>query len=148
MHADADMIEFDIRLTRDHIPVLSHNLHLYGTRKRELALLRRYTLAELQRLADRVAIIDRGQLQRIVEPRAALSAALPYRISIVGDERVLREIFPAAEVRGPGDFELPGVELRTLNAGIAELLRRGVLVSNLHPAHSVLEQHFRQAVGE
>lgn len=49
MHADADMIEFDIRLTRDRIPVLSHNMHLYGTRKRELAFLRRYTLSELQR---------------------------------------------------------------------------------------------------
>jgi glycerophosphoryl diester phosphodiesterase len=48
MQANADMIEFDIRLTRDKIPVLSHNLHLYGTRKRELALLRRYTLAQLQ----------------------------------------------------------------------------------------------------
>ena len=39
---------------------------------------------------------------------------------------MLREMFPAAEGRGPGDFELPGVELRTLNAGIAELLRREV----------------------
>ena len=46
--ADADMIEFDVRLTRDRIPVLAHNLHLYGTQKRELILLRRYTLAELQ----------------------------------------------------------------------------------------------------
>ena len=50
---DADMIEFDVRLTRDGIPVLSHNLHLFGTRKRELALLRRYTLAELrERMTD------------------------------------------------------------------------------------------------
>lgn len=49
MAADADMIEFDIRLTRDRIPVLAHNLHLYGTLKRELVLLRRYSLAELQR---------------------------------------------------------------------------------------------------
>ncbi|MGH7638800.1 MAG: ABC transporter ATP-binding protein, partial [Gemmatimonadaceae bacterium] len=107
-----------------------------------------HNLDELQRLADRVAIIDRGRLQRIVEPRVASSAVLPYRISIVGAEHMLREIFPMAESRGPGDFEIPGVELRVLNAGIAELLRRGVLISNLHPAHSVLEQHFRQAVGE
>lgn len=53
MAADADMIEFDIRLTRDKVPVLAHNLHLYGTQKRELVFLRRYTLAELQkRTAD------------------------------------------------------------------------------------------------
>ena len=107
-----------------------------------------HNLDELQRLADRVAIIDRGRLQRIVEPRAAMTAAVPYRISIIGDAAVLREVFPTAKARGPGDFEISGVELRGLNDGIAELLRRGVLVSDLHPAHSVLEQHFRQAVGE
>lgn len=48
VEADADMIEFDVRLTKDKVPVLSHNLRLYGTRKRELALLRLHTLAELQ----------------------------------------------------------------------------------------------------
>lgn len=49
IEANADMIEFDVRLTRDRVPVLAHNLHLYGTQKRELVLLRRYTLEELQR---------------------------------------------------------------------------------------------------
>lgn len=44
---DADMIEFDVRLTKDKIPVLSHNLHLYGTQRRELAYLRRYTYRQL-----------------------------------------------------------------------------------------------------
>lgn len=48
MAADADMIEFDVRLTRDRVPVLAHNLHLYGTRRRELALLRRYSLQTLE----------------------------------------------------------------------------------------------------
>src|SRR6185503_8221009 len=44
-----------------------------------------HNLDELQRLADRVAIIDHGQLQRIVEPRGAQGvAATPYILSIVG----------------------------------------------------------------
>lgn len=48
IEADADMIEFDVRLTKDRVPVLYHNMRLFGTHKRELAFLRRYTLAELQ----------------------------------------------------------------------------------------------------
>ena len=48
IEADADMVEFDVRLTQDRIPILYHNAHLFGTRKRELAFLRRYTLAELE----------------------------------------------------------------------------------------------------
>lgn len=107
-----------------------------------------HNLDELQRLADRVAIIDRGQLQRIVEPRARFDAALPYRIEITGDDAVVAEVFPGARRRGPGEFDLPPLDLSVLNARLAALLGRGVLVRSLHPAHSVLEQHFRQAVGE
>jgi ABC-2 type transport system ATP-binding protein len=108
-----------------------------------------HNLDELQRLADRVAIIDHGRLQRVVEPRgSAAGVATPYAITVVGEAAHVTEVFPGAQPTGDGAFELPAMELATLNAGIGELLRRGVLVSSMRPAHSVLEQHFREAVGE
>lgn len=108
-----------------------------------------HNLDELQRLADRVAIIDNGRLQRIVEPRTAAGASVaPYLIQVVGGADVVAGVFPGARRREDGEYELPPLDLDTLNRGLATLLQRGVLVSSMRPAHSVLEQHFREAVGE
>jgi glycerophosphoryl diester phosphodiesterase len=49
MHADADMVEFDLRITKDGVPVLVHDVRLQGSRRRELAFIRRYTLSELRK---------------------------------------------------------------------------------------------------
>ena len=109
-----------------------------------------HNLDELQRLADRVAIIDQGRLQRVVEPRgAAVHGAATYVVTVVAaDPAVVAEVFPAARARGDGEFEIPALSLAELNAGVAALLQRGVLVTSLRPAHSLLEQHFRDAVRE
>lgn len=108
-----------------------------------------HNLDELQRLADRVAIIDRGQLQRVVEPRAhASSGAIPFLIKVMATDDLVRSVFPGAVSRGNGEFELPPMDLEALNAGLAVLLQRGSMVSRLHPVHSMLEQHFREAVRE
>jgi ABC-2 type transport system ATP-binding protein len=110
-----------------------------------------HNLDELQRLADRVAIIDGGRLQRVVQPRGVgeLGAApAPYIINVLGDDGTVRSVFPQARLRGVGEYELLALDLAALNAGIATLLQQGVLVTSLRPAHSVLEQHFREAVGE
>ena len=108
-----------------------------------------HNLDELQRLADRVAIIDHGQLQRVVEPRAHdTRSASPYVVTVTGDAAAMAEVFPGARERGPGEFELQALDSATLNAGLALLIQRGVLITSLRPAHSVLEQHFREAVGE
>lgn len=108
-----------------------------------------HNLDELQRLADRVAIIDRGRLQRVVEPRATQhTAATPYAMTALGDEAVIRTVFPTMQSLGDREYVLPPLELTALNAGVARLLERGVLVSSLRPLHSVLEQHFREAVGQ
>jgi ABC-2 type transport system ATP-binding protein len=108
-----------------------------------------HNLDELQRLADRVAIIDHGRLQRIVEPRSLQAASVaPYIIHVAAGGGVVESVFPGAQRRTDTEYELPPLDLETLNRGIAALLQRGVLVSSMRPAHSVLEQHFREAVGE
>ena len=108
-----------------------------------------HNLDELQRLADRVGIIDRGKLQRVVEPRGLSSHTVaPYVLGIVGDGAVVTAVFPGAEARGTSEYAIPPVDLAALNAGLAALVQRGVLVSSVRPTHSVLEQHFREAIGE
>jgi ABC-2 type transport system ATP-binding protein len=109
-----------------------------------------HNLDELQRLADRVAIIDNGRLQRIVEPRSMLGASIaPYLIQVVGDDgNAVPTVFPGATRRAHGEYELAPLDVNALNRGIATLLQRGVLISSIRPAHSVLEQHFREAIGE
>lgn len=55
--AGADMLEFDIRLTRDGIPVLVHDFHTIRTH-RQRSIISRSTLLELQeRTADKNTIV-------------------------------------------------------------------------------------------
>ena len=44
----ADMVEFDVRLTRDKVPVLHHDFHLLRTQKK-IDLISRNTLSELKK---------------------------------------------------------------------------------------------------
>jgi ABC-2 type transport system ATP-binding protein len=106
-----------------------------------------HNLDELQRLADRVAIIDGGKLQRVVEPNVHHGGTTnSYLLHAIGDAAVIKTVFPSALLRDDNEYEIPSLDLQTLNAGIGELLKRGVMVASLRPAHSVLEQHFREAV--
>jgi ABC-type multidrug transport system ATPase subunit len=112
-----------------------------------------HNLDELQRLADRVAIIDRGRLQRVVTTRGAAvtpadRAGTPYLITVARGAELVAEVFPGARERAPGEFELPASDLAFLNRGVADLVARGALVSMLTPVRTALEQHFREAVGD
>ncbi len=112
-------------------------------------LIASHNLDELARLADRVGIIDHGELQRIVDVRAnelSVTDGAPYRIVVArGGERVI-DRFPLARSIGRGEFELSGVSLEDINRGVAALIESGVLLSAVYPVHSALEQQFREAV--
>ncbi len=107
-------------------------------------------LDELQRLADRVAIIDRGRLQRLVQTGydQATDTGGTYRLSIAAGRQLVKELFPSAIATGDGEFELTVTSIVELNAALSKLMGAGVLIAAVMPARSVLEQQFREAVGE
>lgn len=109
-----------------------------------------HNLDELQRLADRVAIIDRGRLQRLVSTGydQATDAGGNYRISVAAGAAHVKELYPAATQTGESEFEVSFPSMIELNAAMAKLIAGGVLLAEVVPARSVLEQQFREAVGE
>jgi len=109
-----------------------------------------HNLDELQRLADRVAIIDRGKLQRLVRTGydQAAETAGTYRIAVVAGAQEFPGMFPGAVDVGGGEFEVPVTSLAELNAALGRAIAAGILVAGVVPARSVLEQQFREAVGE
>ena len=114
-----------------------------------LILIASHNLDELARLADRVAILDHGELQRIVDVREnerAVTEGAPYRIVMAsGDARLARH-FPGARETAAGEYEVTGMTLEAINAALAALLVDGAVIRGLYPVHSALEQQFREAV--
>ena len=109
-----------------------------------------HNLDELQRLADRVAIIDRGRLQRLVKTGFDQSAepAGFYRIAVAQGAERFSESFPEPRDAGGNEFEVPVRSIADLNESLAKALASGVMVASVVPSRSVLEQQFREAVGE
>jgi ABC-2 type transport system ATP-binding protein len=152
-------------LTEERVVVLDEPTHgldpLWTQRFRDVVtslrredrtiLIASHNLDELARLADRVAIIDHGRLQRVVEVRGTAEPAAgeraPYRLVLGRGAERLPVVFPTARALGQGEFQLDGLTLEEVNAGLAALLASGALVSIVYPVHSMLEQQFRDAVG-
>lgn len=110
-----------------------------------------HNLDELERLTDRVAILDRGALSRIaIAGHYDAQEIAHYHLSLSGDSPMVREAFPGAE-RVPNardvSYHVRGT-LAQLNKGMHRLLEAGGEVRAFFPARSRLETAFREAVGE
>ncbi len=110
-----------------------------------------HNLDELERVADRVGIIDQGRLQRIAEIGVRTTASLAvYRLVVGTDGPLIVETFPGAERVREGRSEAyrtAPLDLATLNAGLARLIAGGVQIVAVVPERSRLEDAFRAAVG-
>ncbi len=113
-------------------------------------LIASHNLDELQRLADRVAIIDHGRLQRLVSTgyEQSAPAVTRFRLTLAAGYDRIRESFPHAEDAGRGEYDVTVRSIQELNTALTDLISRGALVASVVPERSVLEQQFREAVGE
>lgn len=105
-----------------------------------------HNLDELERIADRVVIVDRGRVQRIVEVRAAQAdgAVRAWRIQAATGHEALLAHLPEAARRGA--LVDCRADVAALNRGLAAAIAEGALVTAVVPAESVLEEAFRTAV--
>ena len=107
-----------------------------------------HSLDELERLADRVAIIDHGRIQRIVNVNSApATGVMAFRVRLAAGADALAAQFQGATVLPSGEVEIPPVDLPALNAGMAAAIAGGALIATLTPRESALEQAFHSAVG-
>ncbi|MBX3132086.1 MAG: ABC transporter ATP-binding protein [Gemmatimonadaceae bacterium] len=146
--ADRDLVVFD-EPTHGLDPVWTARFRdiVAGLRRPGRAMLiASHNLDELERLCDRVAIIDHGQVQRVVSVREAAGQGAPrrWRIRVAQAPDAVAAHFPGATVNGH-DLECTA-DVAGLNAGLAAAIAGGALILAVAPAESSLEEAFRSAV--
>jgi len=107
-----------------------------------------HNLDELERLCDRVAIIDHGRIQRIVNVRDAAGSheSRRWRVQVAAGVDALAAEFAGAVTQGMSvEF---GADLAALNRGLAAAIAAGAMISAVIPAESSLEEAFRTAVNQ
>jgi ABC-2 type transport system ATP-binding protein len=109
-----------------------------------------HNLDELERVADRVAIVDKGRVQRIVDVRAAMAssaAAGRWRVQCQAGLSAVAAEFPNAVPAGDGRLDVSVDDLASANAALARAIAAGAVITHFAPVESGLERAFRDAVG-
>jgi ABC-type multidrug transport system ATPase subunit len=116
-------------------------------RPNRLVLIASHNLDELEMLADRVAILDHGRLQRVVtHATEERSEQLAWRLVLEGEVDVAAAIAGASPVAGRAGTWRVVASRRELSASLAQLLADGAVLVECVPEQGRLESAFREAV--
>lgn len=117
-----------------------------------------HNLDEVERVADRAAVMQDGRLREIIELRAAAVAPPRYRVqlhAVTGEvENRLDELFPGSVAITEGNipagtmtYGITAPDLPELNRRLALLIECGAVIHALIPEQPSLEQRFRRSLG-
>jgi ABC-type multidrug transport system ATPase subunit len=153
--SDASVVVFD-EPTHGLDPVWTDRFRdLVGNLRRpdRCIVIASHNLNELERVADRVAILDHGKLTRIADLQVASHAleVRHYILELSSDAEAVLDAFPEAKrlagAENGASWEVDG-DLDSLNRGLRVLLEAGASVRSFAPRRSRLESEFHEAVGK
>lgn len=153
--SDADVVVFD-EPTHGLDPVWTDRFrHLVRDLRRpeRCVVIASHNLHELERVSDRVAILDHGRLTKVADLQAHVTSQelQHYVLDLASDDVSVTDVFPDAQPISDDDGSVVWAvdgDLSALNAGLRVLLERGATVRGFSPRRSRLESAFLEAVGE
>lgn len=111
-------------------------------------LIASHNLDELERLTDRVAILSRGRLERVVASRAVEHGTSRWRIVLAEPHAAMAALVPRALATTTDGLEyVLEDDLAGANGALAALIGAGARVAAFVPATSRLELEFQAATG-
>ena len=98
--AGADILEFDVRLTKDKIPVLTHDFHTLRTH-RDTSIISHHTLQELQKRMKKQPIVPLTKVLDKFFGHILLNIELKGR----GTAKVVAELIKSKYIKAPKDWD-------------------------------------------
>jgi ABC-2 type transport system ATP-binding protein len=107
-----------------------------------------HNLDEVERVADRVLVLERGRVREVIDLRQPQSQAAAYRLEVEPGndvQQVVRTVFPDAvqEDGAPFAYRVEVADVADLNRRAIALMTGGVQLRALVPERQTLEERYR-----
>jgi ABC-type multidrug transport system ATPase subunit len=108
-------------------------------------ILASHDLAEVERVADRAIVLERGAVRTVLDTRAAADGA-SYRIRLEEPLRDVAAAFPQAELVDANSFTVAVGSPRELSERLGALIALGGVVTAVEPVRHPLEERVRDTL--